>query len=213
MIKFWISLLLLVEGIRGFMPGMRSFAGPELRQRHMLAMENDFDDDKIAEELRKKAGEVFGSTKKGLNLFTSSLQESGNFKQAIADVIAGDFDRESTRKVIDEKIASGACVMFSWEVSPSCRKAKALLEDIGVDLTVVRLDDPWEEGNKLRSELGRMVGQSSVPAIFVNGEYVGGCDDGPTEQAPGVIPLAFQGKLRAKLIKAGALEKDFMIDL
>ena len=55
------------------------------------------------------------------------------------------------------------------------------------------IDQPWSDGNPIRSALGRRVGRTSVPAIFINGVYIGGCDDGPSSEAPGLIPLAFQG--------------------
>lgn len=54
-------------------------------------------------------------------------------------------------------------------------------------------DQPWSDGNPLRSALGRRIGRTSVPAIFIDGVYIGGCDDGPSEEAPGLIPLALQG--------------------
>ena len=59
-------------------------------------------------------------------------------------------------------------------------------------------------GNARRAELGRMTGRSSVPSIWINGEYVGGCDDGPTPFAPGVVDLAFAGTLGEKLNAAPA---------
>ena len=69
-----------------------------------------------------------------------------------------------------------------------------------------RLDDPWSEGNPLRAELGRMVGRTSVPCVFIGGAYVGGFDGGVDGAAsPGILDLAFQGKLRPLLEDAGAL--------
>lgn len=56
-------------------------------------------------------------------------------------------------------------------------------------------DQPWSDGNPIRSALGRKVGRTSVPAIFVNGVYIGGCEDGPSDEAPGLVPLAFQGTI------------------
>ena len=56
------------------------------------------------------------------------------------------------------------------------------------------VDQPWSDGNPIRSALGRKVGRTSVPAIFIDGVYIGGCEDGPSDAAPGLVPLAFQGK-------------------
>lgn len=62
-------------------------------------------------------------------------------------------------------------------------------------MNVYLADQPWSDGNPIRSALGRRIGRTSVPAIFINGVYIGGCDDGPSADAPGLIPLAFQGDL------------------
>ncbi len=70
----------------------------------------------------------------------------------------------------------------------------------------MRLDDPWEEGNPIRAELGKMVGRSSVPAIFIGGKYVGGYDGGVGKESPGILELAFRGTFREKLKEAGALK-------
>ena len=35
---------------------------------------------------------------------------------------------------------------------------------------------------------------------------MGGCDDGPSDDAPGLVPLAFRGTLFDKLQAAGALQ-------
>jgi hypothetical protein len=41
--------------------------------------------------------------------------------------------------------------------------------------------------------------------VFIGGEYVGGFSDGPTEEAPGLVNLAFDGKLRPMLVESEAL--------
>ena len=76
---------------------------------------------------------------------------------------------------------------------------------MGADVKIVRLDDPWSEGNPMRAQLGKMVGRTSVPFVFINGEYIGGFDGGIDDNAPGMVDLAFQGTLRTKLSDAGAM--------
>ena len=76
----------------------------------------------------------------------------------------------------------------------------------GVEPKCVELDQPFSKGNPLRAELGRLVGRTSVPAIFIGGEYVGGCEDGPSDAAPGLLPLAFKGTLQEKIAAAAATE-------
>ena len=96
--------------------------------------------------------------------------------------------------------------MYTWENSPSCKKAVEAFETIGATVKIIRLDDPWEEGNPVRAVLGRKVGRTSVPFVFVGGEYIGGFDGGVSTSAPGMVDMAFQGKLREALSEAGAMK-------
>lgn len=57
-------------------------------------------------------------------------------------------------------------------------------------------------GYALRAELAEITGRTSVPAVFVGSEFVGGCNDGGLG---GVITLQNQGKLEPMLRSAGAL--------
>ena len=50
-----------------------------------------------------------------------------------------------------------------------------------------------KDGYALRAELGKMTGRTSVPAIFVGGEFAGGCNDGGLG---GIMSLDSQGKLQ-----------------
>ena len=62
--------------------------------------------------------------------------------------------------------------MYTWESSPSCKKAIEAFDVIGAKVKIVRLDDPWSEGNNIRAVLGRKVKRTSVPFIFIDGTYM-----------------------------------------
>jgi len=148
-----------------------------------------------------------------VSIFSKSLQAGVPFKQSVAETLAGpEFDYEKESKKIDEIVSSNPCVLFSWTVSPSCKKAKALLSEIGCSYKSIELNEPWSEGNLVRAALGRKTGKSSVPSIWINGKYIGGCDDGPTDESPGLVKLAFRGTLRPMLIAAGVLKPVAGID-
>ena len=115
------------------------------------------------------------------------------------------YDAVATKAEIEVTVASAPCVMFTWQNSPSCKQAVIAMETAEAKVKVVRLDDPWDKGNPIRAELGKMVGKSSVPCIFIAGKYVGGFDSGPSEETPGIQKLAFKGTLRPMLKEAGAL--------
>ena len=67
--------------------------------------------------------------------------------------------------------------------------------------TVVDLDVE-DGGMATKAELIGITGQTSVPQVFIGGEFIGGCNDGGIG---GVMPLKESGKLEDMLIKAGAL--------
>ena len=123
----------------------------------------------------------------------------------MANVLAGEYDGAEIQSLIEEQIKSAPCVMFTWERSPACVQAKKAMKLMGILDQVVEfpLDKPWAEGNPIRAELGKKVGRSSVPSIFIGGKYVGGFDGGVSDDAPGIQAMAFQGKLRPALQAAG----------
>lgn len=141
----------------------------------------------------------------GISIFQRSTADGADFKQAVADALAGEYDKESVAMNLKELSASAPCVVFTWDASPFSKKALKYLDVAGAKYKNVRLDDPWSQGNPLRAELGRLVGRTSVPSVFIGGEYVGGFDGGVSDEQPGILDLAFQGKLRPKLEDAGAL--------
>ena len=147
---------------------------------------------------------AFQKLQTGIGIFQASQAEGVGFKQAVADAIAGEFDRDSIASIVLEEASSAPLVLFTWESSPACKKALDLLKETGVEPKIVRLDDPWVEGNPKRAVLGRITGKSSVPSIWIGGSYIGGCDDGPSEEAPGLVKLAFRSSLKEKLEAAGA---------
>jgi glutaredoxin 3 len=124
----------------------------------------------------------------------------GGFKQWVADRVAGDFDEGSVGARLDAHVAGAPVAMLSFTTCPFCRKAKADLEALGMLEQVAVLElDLDEEGNALRALNGRRTGRTSVPAIFVGGEFIGGCNDGP-----GLGPLLARGELMPMLEAAGA---------
>ncbi|KAL7485950.1 hypothetical protein ACHAW6_011548 [Cyclotella cf. meneghiniana] len=141
----------------------------------------------------------------GYQTFQTARSQGYDFKQSVAIAIAGQYDEQAVQSKIQTHIDSAPCVLFTWEASPACKKAIRYLDVAGAKYKVVRLDDPWSEGNPMRAELGKRVGRSSVPCIFIGGEYVGGFDGGVGEKSPGILEMAFKGTLREKLAEVGAL--------
>jgi len=152
----------------------------------------------------KEPLEVIGDS---FNIFFDRIRSGDNFKQSVADALAGsELDVDNTKNEILNIVNSSPLVLFTWTMSPACKKAIKLLEDNDVTMKIVELNKPWNEGNKIRATLGRITGRTSVPSIWLNGKFIGGYEDGLNKEAPGLVPLAFSGKLRPMLIDAGVLQ-------
>lgn len=71
---------------------------------------------------------------------------------------------------------------------------------MGVGFQAIELDQMGDEGKAIRAQLGVMTGRTSVPNIYIGGEGIGGCNDGP-----GIMTLNKEGKLEGMLKAAGAM--------
>ena len=112
-------------------------------------------------------------------------------KKALVKKLAGEYDAPAVRSRINNLIKDNSVLMLSFTTCPYCMKAKAVLDSYGAKYTVVELDQD-EDGKSIRAELGGMVGRTSVPAIWIGGDFIGGCNDGPMG---GVVKLAESGEL------------------
>lgn len=121
-------------------------------------------------------------------------------KKALAIAQAGQYDEAAVRAKVEGLISASKVAVFSWSGCPFCKKAKALLQEVGAEFTAIELDTMGAEGKAMRAELAKMTGRTSVPNIFIGGAGVGGCSDGP-----GVVALHAQGQLVPLLAGAGAL--------
>jgi glutaredoxin 3 len=124
-------------------------------------------------------------------------------KQKFFQMLAGDYDAASVNTFIDEQIAQNPAVVFSWTTCPYCVKGKATLEATGANFKAIEIDTR-PDGKAIKAELAKRTGRTSVPQIWIGGEFVGGCNDGP-EPGYGVVPLSASGQLQSKLKAAGAL--------
>jgi glutaredoxin 3 len=126
-------------------------------------------------------------------------------KKALVRKLAGDYDREATRAKLNAYIDNSqkSVLMLSFTTWPFCVKAKQLLDEKGVTYTAVELDVA-EDGKAIRAEMGDVIGRTSVPAIWIDGVFIGGCNDGP-EGYGGLITMENNGTLDGLLKSAGVL--------
>jgi glutaredoxin 3 len=69
---------------------------------------------------------------------------------------------------------SSTVEIYTWRTCPFCLRAKQLLREKGVEFTEYAVDGDEAARSKMAE---RSHGQRSVPQIFINDQYIGGCDD------------------------------------
>ena len=74
--------------------------------------------------------------------------------------------------------------IYTWETCPFCRRAKELLDSKDVDYTehMIQGDDSAREKMAARAN-----GRRTVPQIFIDDQWVGGCDDLHLMEAEGKL--------------------------
>lgn len=122
-------------------------------------------------------------------------------KKALVKKLAGDYDSVAIRERLDGLIKENSVLMLSFTTCPFCVKAKQVLDAKNAKYVAVELDmDP--EGKAIRAEMGELLGRTSVPAVWIDGKFVGGCNDGPMG---GLVKLDEAGDLDGMLKAAGSI--------
>ena len=123
-------------------------------------------------------------------------------KRWVTTKAAGDYDQVVVQATLQEILAKDDVVVFSATYCPFSLAVKRTLADQGVSFQSIEWNTR-DDGPALVAELGALTGRTSIPHIWVGGEYIGGFNDGlGTAAAPGLRPLIAAGGLRPLLEKA-----------
>ena len=118
----------------------------------------------------------------------------------------GSYDEDAIQADIDSTIKSAPVVAYTYGLSPFSTEVVDLLESTGCKFENVELGAEWfalgPEASATRNELRKTYGQSSLPHVFIGGEWVGGLATGADG---GVAGLIERDELIPKLRKARAL--------
>ena len=74
--------------------------------------------------------------------------------------------------------------IYTWASCPFCRRAKALLDAKDVDYTEYKIDGDDAARDKMAT---RANGRRTLPQIFINDQWIGGCDDMQLLEAEGKL--------------------------
>ena len=64
--------------------------------------------------------------------------------------------------------------IYTWQYCPFCIRAKALLDQKGINFQEYSIDGDQEARSIM---VDRANGRKTVPQIFINDEGIGGCDE------------------------------------
>lgn len=85
-------------------------------------------------------------------------------------------DLTEIEEEIKSTVAATKVVMYSKDFCPFCKATKELLNEKGVEYTVIEVNLK-DNGADFQAALANVSGQRTVPNVFINGEHVGGADD------------------------------------
>lgn len=77
-------------------------------------------------------------------------------------------------------------VVFSWLHCPYCLRAREILKPLHEDVKFYDVDT-MPNGEDLRKEIYNLYKHETVPAVFVNGQFIGGCSDLEKLQSSGQL--------------------------
>lgn len=64
--------------------------------------------------------------------------------------------------------------IYTTDYCPYCKKAKSLLSQLGLDFEEIDISNDEDEAI---AKLTAKTGMSTVPQIFINDKFIGGCDN------------------------------------
>ena len=134
----------------------------------------------------------FNYRRKRTRVFNALGDMGKNFKIKLTEKMAGKYDQVAVKNLLDSYVqdSDDGVVMLTFENCPYCVKAREILNDRGIAFTDIKIDE-MPENAALRCELGKAYEQTSVPAIFLKREFLGGCNNGGKG---GLVPLIERGE-------------------
>ncbi|KAK9820243.1 hypothetical protein WJX72_007897 [[Myrmecia] bisecta] len=99
--------------------------------------------------------------------------------------------RASLVDLVKEKNDQYPVIVYSKSYCPYCAEVKGLFKSLKVDAKIVELDD-IVEGDEIQDALHDITRRRTVPQVFIQGKFVGGCDDTIAEYNSGDLRKRFE---------------------
>ncbi|GFZ49241.1 hypothetical protein JCM24511_06991 [Saitozyma sp. JCM 24511] len=95
------------------------------------------------------------------------------------------------KEVVDQAIKQNKVAVFGKSWCPYCQRAKAILAAVTKDSDLLYWDlDKREDGSDIQAYLKSLNGQGTVPHVYIQQEFIGGCSD---------LQAIPESKLKAKI--------------
>ncbi|CAK8676795.1 unnamed protein product [Clavelina lepadiformis] len=95
-------------------------------------------------------------------------------------------NKTAAKQLIEENISSNKVMVFSKSWCPYCKRAKDVIAGLYAQYATMELDQRDDE-DTMQDVLLEMTGGRSVPRVFINGKFVGGCDETLKLHAKGML--------------------------
>lgn len=82
----------------------------------------------------------------------------------------------NAKSFVDSFIRSGKICLISKSYCPYCKKAIDGLKSAGYSPLVLQIDNR-ADAEEIQDYCKELTGGRTVPRVFVNGKFIGGCDD------------------------------------
>ncbi|XP_076363627.1 LOW QUALITY PROTEIN: thioredoxin reductase 1, cytoplasmic-like [Tachypleus tridentatus] len=83
---------------------------------------------------------------------------------------------ENVKLLIERHVKDNQVMLFSKSYCGFCRQVKKIFQSLDTPYFSLELDE-LGNGSDIQAELTAQTGRTTVPQVFINGVYLGGCDD------------------------------------
>ena len=115
---------------------------------------------------------------------------------------AGTYDQPAIQAQLQALVQNHPVAMLTFTECPYCIEARSILDVKQCQYTELNLDTVGRASYAYRVELHALTGRTSLPAIWIRGQFIGGCNDGPMG---GLMAMNEDGRLDDLLQQASAM--------
>ena len=93
---------------------------------------------------------------------------------------AGEYDKEGLRAKLNDRIQKSPIFLLMFGTCPYCINVMSILQSKNVsrqDALIVNLDSLGLEKYAIRTEVIEMINQTTIPALWIGGEFIGGFEE------------------------------------